>query len=44
MTNNIIRKRDGIITYSKKPVVKPRKQKKLKTISGIPLEKVNNKE
>lgn len=47
MENNELEKRDGVVTRKletiTKPVVIPRKQKKLKKTSGIPLEVVENK-
>lgn len=47
MENNEVQKRDGVVTrkleVTVKPVVKPRKQKKQKTTTGVPIEVVENK-
>lgn len=47
MKNDEVQKRDGVVTRkletTVKPVVKPRKQKRRKTTTGVPLEVVENK-
>lgn len=47
MKNNKVQERDGVVTRkletNVKPVVKPRKQKRRKATTGVPLEVVENK-